>query len=123
MATRTLAFIPSPPVSGFHLGPLFVHFYGLMYVAGIALAIYITRRRWAAGGGDPGLVQTVALMAVPAGLIGARIYFDITTPFDITPGTPGGGRWPSGTAASACGAASRPARSPGPGRSGGPAPA
>lgn len=24
-------------------------------------------------------------MAVPAGLIGARIYFDITTPFDITP--------------------------------------
>ena len=85
MATHTLAFIPSPPVSGFHVGPLFVHFYGLMYVIGIALAIYITRRRWAAVGGDPDLVPTIALWAVPAGIIGARIYFDITTPFDIVP--------------------------------------
>jgi len=75
--------IPSPPVSGFHLGPLFVHFYGLMYVVGIALAIVITRRRWRAMGGDPALVGDVALWAVPAGIIGGRIYFDITTPFDI----------------------------------------
>jgi phosphatidylglycerol---prolipoprotein diacylglyceryl transferase len=77
--------IPSPPVSGFHLGPLLVHFYGLMYVVGIALAIVITRRRWRAAGGDPALVGDVALWAVPAGIIGGRIYFDITTPFDITP--------------------------------------
>jgi prolipoprotein diacylglyceryl transferase len=77
--------IPSPPVSGFHLGPLFVHFYGLMYVVGITLAIVITRRRWRAMGGDPALVGDVALWAVPAGIIGGRIYFDITTPFDITP--------------------------------------
>ncbi len=61
MPTHALAFIPSPPVSGVHLGPLFVHFYGLMYVIGIALAIYITRRRWGAVGGDPDLVQTIAL--------------------------------------------------------------
>jgi prolipoprotein diacylglyceryl transferase len=77
--------IPSPPVSGFHLGPLFIHVYGLMYVVGIALAIVITRRRWRAMGGDPALVGDVALWAVPAGIIGGRIYFDITTPFDITP--------------------------------------
>lgn len=77
------AFIPSPPVSGVHLGPLFIHFYGLMYVVGITLAIYITRRRWAAAGGDAALVYDVALWAVPAGIIGGRIYFDITTPFDI----------------------------------------
>jgi prolipoprotein diacylglyceryl transferase len=77
--------IPSPPVSGFHLGPLFVHFYGLMYVVGITLAIVITRRRLRAVGGDPALVGDVALWAVPAGIIGGRIYFDITTPFDITP--------------------------------------
>jgi prolipoprotein diacylglyceryl transferase len=79
------SFIPSPPVSGLHLGPLFVHFYGLMYVVGIALAIYITRRRWVAVGGDPSLVYDVAIWVVPAGLIGARLYFDVTTPFDITP--------------------------------------
>ena len=30
----TLAFIPSPPDNGIHLGPLYVHVYGLMYVIG-----------------------------------------------------------------------------------------
>jgi prolipoprotein diacylglyceryl transferase len=78
-----LSFIPSPSVSGFHLGPLFIHFYGLMYIVGIALAIYITMRRWRIAGGDPDLVWTVAIWAVPAGIIGGRIYFDITTPNDI----------------------------------------
>ncbi len=82
-----LAFIPSPAVSGFHLGPLFIHVYGLMYVIGIALAIYITARRWEAAGGDRALVYDVAMWVVPAGIIGGRIYFDLTTPFDITPHT------------------------------------
>ncbi len=78
-----LSFIPSPSSSGFHLGPLFIHVYGLMYVVGIALAVIITRRRWRAAGGNPDLVGDVALWAVPAGIIGGRIYFDITTPADI----------------------------------------
>ena len=78
-----LSFIPSPSVNGFHLGPLFIHVYGLMYVVGIALAIIITRRRWRAMGGNPDLVGEVAIWAVPAGIIGGRIYFDITTPADI----------------------------------------
>src|SRR5215472_6305926 len=72
--------IPSPSVNGFHIGPAFIHLYGLMYVIGITLAILITQRRWKARGGDPGLVGDVALWAVPAGIIGGRIYFDITTP-------------------------------------------
>jgi len=72
--------IPSPSENGFHLGPVFVHYYGLMYVIGITLAILITQRRWQRMGGDPGLVGDVALWAVPAGIIGGRIYFDITTP-------------------------------------------
>ena len=76
--------IPSPPASGFHLGPLYIRAYALMYVAGIAVAILITRRRWAAAGGDPELVYDAALLGVPAGIIGGRIYFDITTPMDIT---------------------------------------
>jgi prolipoprotein diacylglyceryl transferase len=77
--------IPSPTVNGFHVGPAFIHVYGLMYVVGITLAILITRRRWQAKGGDPNLVADVATWAVPAGIIGARIYFDITTPGDIPP--------------------------------------
>jgi prolipoprotein diacylglyceryl transferase len=78
-----LSFIPSPSINGFHLGPLDVHFYGLMYVVGIALAIYITRRRWLALGGNPDLVYDVAIWVVPAGIIGGRIYFDLTTPAQI----------------------------------------
>jgi prolipoprotein diacylglyceryl transferase len=85
MALSLATHIPSPPANGFHVGPLYIHFYGLMYVVGIALAIIITRRRWRAAGGDPMLVTDVATWAVPAGIIGGRLYFDITTPFDITP--------------------------------------
>src|SRR5579863_10233563 len=76
-------FIPSPPISSFHVGPLDVHFYALGYIIGITLAILITRRRWRALGGDPDLVNDLALWIVPAGIIGGRIYFDITTPDDI----------------------------------------
>ena len=72
--------LPSPPVNGFHVGPAFIHFYGLMYVIGITAAILITQRRWKAQGGDPALVGEVAIWGVPAGIIGGRIYFDITTP-------------------------------------------
>lgn len=75
-----VAYIPSPGTSGFHLGPLDIHFYALMYIVGIALAIMITQRRWRAVGGDPALVVDVATWGVPAGIVGARIYFDITTP-------------------------------------------
>ncbi len=75
--------IPSPSISGFHIGPLEIHFYALMYLVAIAVAIMITRRRWRAAGGDPDLVGDVAIWSVPAGIIGGRIYFDITTPADI----------------------------------------
>jgi len=74
------ASLPSPPSNGFHLGPLDIHVYGLMYVVGITLAVLITRRRWAARGEDPDLVDRVALWAVPAGILGGRLYFDVTTP-------------------------------------------
>ena len=76
-------YIPSPPINDFHIGPLDIHFYALGYIIGITLAILITRRRWRAVGGDPDLVNDIAIWVVPAGLIGARIYFDITTPDDI----------------------------------------
>lgn len=72
--------LPSPPVNGFHLGPAFIHLYGLMYVIGVTAAILITQRRWKAQGDDPARVGEVAIWWVPAGIIGGRIYFDITTP-------------------------------------------
>ncbi len=83
MAMSMPTYIPSPSVNSFNLGPLVIHFYALMYLVGIAAAIIITRRRWAAVGGHPDLVGDIALWGVPAGIIGGRIYFDITTPMDI----------------------------------------
>ena len=76
-------YIPSPPINSFHIGPLDVRFYALGYIIGITLAILITRHRWRAIGGNPDVVSDVALWVVPAGIIGGRIYFDITTPNQI----------------------------------------
>ncbi len=83
MAMALPAYLPSPPINSFHIGPLDIHFYALAYLVGIALAIVLTRYRWRAVGGDPELVGEIALWVVPAGIIGGRIYFDITTPMDI----------------------------------------
>ncbi len=74
-------FIPSPPSNGLHFGPFFFHAYGIAYVFAVAAAIAITRRRT----GDPKLVGEVALWGFPAGLIGGRIYFLITTPSQVPP--------------------------------------
>ena len=79
----SLAAIPSPSQNGFGIGPFFFHAYGICYVFAVAAAIYITRRRWARVGGDPELCYEIAMWAFPAGLIGGRIYFDITTPSQI----------------------------------------
>jgi prolipoprotein diacylglyceryl transferase len=81
-----LAFIPSPSANGIRIGPLFLHAYGLAYVVGVTAAIYIARRRWEAQGGSRELVYEVALWGFPAGLIGGRLYFDITS-FNLMPKT------------------------------------
>ncbi|MGH2875643.1 MAG: prolipoprotein diacylglyceryl transferase, partial [Solirubrobacteraceae bacterium] len=78
-----LASIPSPSSNGFHIGPLFFHAYGICYVFAVAGVIWLSRRRWAKVGGDPELCYEVAMWAFPGSLIGARIYFDITTPAKI----------------------------------------
>ena len=79
------AYISSPSANGFHVGPFFVHAYGLAYVFAVAAAILVTRELWRRDGGDPNLPQEIALWAFPAGLIGGRIYFLITTPSQIPP--------------------------------------
>lgn len=86
-ASIPLAYLPSPSSNGLQLGPLFIHVYGLMYVVGIVIALVITSRRWAAAGGERELIGDIVVWSVPIGLIGARIYFDVTTPFDINPKT------------------------------------
>ncbi len=79
-----VASIPSPPANGFHLGPFFFHIYGLSYIVGIAAAMWLSKRRWAAAGGDPRLVEPVALWGVVGGLVGGRLYV-LATSWDEVP--------------------------------------
>ena len=74
----TLATIPSPPQGVWYLGPIPIRAYAMCIIAGIIVAIWLTRKRYAARGGTPEIVLDAAIVAVPAGIIGGRIYHVIT---------------------------------------------
>jgi prolipoprotein diacylglyceryl transferase len=73
-----LAYIPSPPGSDIGIGPLKLHVYGALIVAGVVAAVWVADRRWRARGGEAGTFSAIAMWAVPGGLIGARLYHVVT---------------------------------------------
>ena len=73
-----IASIPSPSSGVIELGPLELHAYGLMIALGVVAAVALASRRLEARGGDPNLVSAIAVWALPAGLVGARLYHVIT---------------------------------------------
>lgn len=73
-----IAFIPSPSISYFQLGPVTIHIYALCLLTGIAAAWAIGLRRWRARGGSSENFETVLLWAIPIGVLGARFYHVIT---------------------------------------------
>lgn len=75
-----LASIPSPSQAVWHLGPVPLRAYALCILAGIFLAMWLSNRRWLARGGQYGFITDVAVVAVPMGVLGGRIYHVITTP-------------------------------------------
>ena len=79
-----LASIPSPSSGTLELGPLTIHMYGLMLLAGIAACIWLTGRRWVARGGDWDLIFRLAVWGVAAGIVGARLYH-LATSWDEVP--------------------------------------
>ncbi len=48
--------------------------YGLCIALGVIAGVAIAGKRWTARGGDPATFSNLAMWAVPAGVIGARIY-------------------------------------------------
>ncbi|GAB3928105.1 prolipoprotein diacylglyceryl transferase 2 [Microlunatus endophyticus] len=70
--------IPSPPFREFHLGPLPIRMYALCIITGVVVGTIIATRRWIARGGARDTVETVALVSVPFGIVGARAYHVIT---------------------------------------------
>jgi prolipoprotein diacylglyceryl transferase len=73
-----VAYLPSPSSALWHLGALPVRAYALCLVAGVAVALWLTDRRYRRAGGQPGTILNLATVAVPAGLIGARIFSVLT---------------------------------------------
>jgi prolipoprotein diacylglyceryl transferase len=69
-----LAYLPSPSRGLWHLGPVPVRAYALGIVLGVIVALWITDRRYRAMGGPPRMILDVATVAVPVGLVGARLY-------------------------------------------------
>ena len=74
------AAIPSPSQSSIEVGPLTFHFYALCIIVGIIAAVYTGNKRYVAAGGNSGVVSDIAILAVPAGIIGGRLYHVITSP-------------------------------------------
>lgn len=75
---ETALSIPSPASSVWYLGPLPLRAYALCIIAGIIVAMLIATRRWRARGGTSDGLESVIVVAVPFGIVGARIYHVIT---------------------------------------------
>ena len=67
-------FIPSPSQGVWHLGAIPIRAYAIAIILGVAAAVWLGNRRWVNRGGEPGQVADIALWAVPAGIVGARLY-------------------------------------------------
>ena len=74
----SVASIPSPTGNSLHVGPVELRAYGLMIALGVVVAVWIAQRRWRARGGNPDDITAIAVWAVPAGLVGARLYHVVT---------------------------------------------
>ena len=73
-----LAYLPSPSGGAIHIGSFQIRAYGLMIALGVLAAVKFASVRWRQRGGKPEDISAIATWAVPAGLIGARIYHVIT---------------------------------------------
>ncbi len=75
MRSATLASIPSPSFNSIDIGPLGLNIYGLMIAAGIIAGVWLFGRRLEQrGAGTSDDASSIAIWAVIAGVIGARLY-------------------------------------------------
>ena len=79
MLTASIS-IPSPAQGVWHIGPFPLRAYALCILAGVFVAVWWTDRRYRALGGPRDTALDVALVAVPVGIIGARLYHVVTSP-------------------------------------------
>lgn len=71
----TIASIPSPSSGALTIGPLSIHAYGLMIALGVIVGVWLIGRRLEnSGAGTREDASSMAVWAVIAGVIGARLY-------------------------------------------------
>jgi prolipoprotein diacylglyceryl transferase len=73
-----VAVLPSPARSLWHIGPIPLRAYAICVVVGIVVGLWVASRRYRGVGGRPGMILDVATVAIPFGLLGARLYSVLT---------------------------------------------
>ncbi|HEX7474677.1 MAG TPA: prolipoprotein diacylglyceryl transferase, partial [Dehalococcoidales bacterium] len=73
----------------FSIGPLSVRWYGLMYIVGIVVGLIVALPYGKSKGLKMEQLEQIVLWAVPAGLIGARLYYVIQQPLGQYVSNPG----------------------------------
>ena len=74
-----IASIPSPSFNSIDIGPLSLNMYGLAIALGVVAAVWLFGRRLEArGAGTADDASAIAIWAVLAGVVGARLYHVIT---------------------------------------------
>lgn len=69
------ASIPSPGTNTIEIGPLTIHFYGILIGIGVVVAAIVAQRRYERFGGDPKILDSVILWTVVIGFAGARLAY------------------------------------------------
>ncbi len=80
LAGQVTASVPSPSRGVWYLGPVPLRAYALCILAGVFVAVWWGGRRYRARGGDQDVVLDVAIVAVPVGIVCARLYHVVTSP-------------------------------------------
>lgn len=84
-----LASLPSPGSDALRIGPVQLRAYGLMIALGVIAGVWLWGKRLVvAGAGTPDDASGIAMWAVPAGIIGARLYH-VATEWDRFSDAPG----------------------------------
>ncbi len=73
-----IAAIPSPAQNVLEIGPLTIHFYGILIAIGVIVAIVVGKKRYVRFGGDGQLFESVAIWAIVIGFLGARAGYVVT---------------------------------------------
>ena len=76
--TPVFASFPSPSQNVLEIGPLTIHFYGIMIAIGVIVAVLVAKRRYERFGGSGELLERVSIWTVAIGFLGARLGYVLT---------------------------------------------